>query len=63
MLSFFPGQSATIYERTTVHVCGAADAGAGVLTGNTHALCLVYKQRNAHACVVVLLWECVEDIE
>ncbi len=52
MLSFFPGQSATIYERTTVHVCGAADAGAGVLTWNTHALC-----------VVVLLWECVEDIE
>ncbi len=37
-----------------MHTCGAADAGASVLTYNMHALRLVHKQRNAYACVMVL---------
>ncbi len=36
--------------------CGAADAGSSIL------MCLVYKQKMMHACVVVLLGMHVEDL-
>ncbi len=56
----FQSVSAAIHENTTMNACGATDAGAGVLMQSPDALSIVYKQRNAHICIVVLSWMTAE---
>ncbi len=52
--SLFCQTSMRIHESATIQACGVADAGSGMLTEITFVLQLVCKQKNLHACVMVL---------